>query len=38
LANVEAGTDEYYKLVERTPIPFQQILDNITAAARVARS
>ena len=24
-----------YKLVERTPIPFRQILDNITAAARV---
>src|SRR5438128_8089189 len=34
-AKLEAGTDEYYKLVERTPIPFRQILDNITAAARV---
>ncbi|HEX3725112.1 MAG TPA: radical SAM protein, partial [Pirellulales bacterium] len=30
-AKLEAGTDEYYQLVERTPIPFRQILDNITA-------
>jgi wyosine [tRNA(Phe)-imidazoG37] synthetase (radical SAM superfamily) len=34
-AKLEAGTDEYYHLIERTPIPFRQILDNITAAARV---
>jgi wyosine [tRNA(Phe)-imidazoG37] synthetase (radical SAM superfamily) len=34
-AKLEAGTDEYYYLVERTPIPFRQVLDNITAAARV---
>jgi wyosine [tRNA(Phe)-imidazoG37] synthetase (radical SAM superfamily) len=34
-AKLEAGTEEYFKLVDRTPIPFQQILDNITAAARV---
>jgi len=34
-AKLEAGTDEYYHLVERTTIPFQRILDNITAAARV---
>jgi wyosine [tRNA(Phe)-imidazoG37] synthetase (radical SAM superfamily) len=34
-AKLEAGTDAYYHLVERTPIPFRQILDNITAAARV---
>ena len=34
-AKLEAGTDEYYRLVERTTIPFRQILDNITAAARV---
>ncbi|MEX2121505.1 MAG: radical SAM protein [Pirellulales bacterium] len=33
-AKLEAGTEEYYKLVERTTIPFQRILDNITAAAR----
>ena len=34
-AKLEAGTEEYFKLVDRTPIPFQQILDNITAAARL---
>jgi wyosine [tRNA(Phe)-imidazoG37] synthetase (radical SAM superfamily) len=34
-AKLEAGTDEYYHLIERTPIPFRQILDNVTAAARV---
>ncbi|HEX4130115.1 MAG TPA: radical SAM protein [Pirellulales bacterium] len=34
-AKLDAGTAEYYRLVERTTIPFQQILDNITAAARV---
>lgn len=34
-AKLEAGTDEYYQLVERTPIPFRQVLDNITAAAQV---
>jgi wyosine [tRNA(Phe)-imidazoG37] synthetase (radical SAM superfamily) len=34
-AKLDAGTDEYYHLIDRTPIPFQQILDNITAAARV---
>jgi wyosine [tRNA(Phe)-imidazoG37] synthetase (radical SAM superfamily) len=34
-AKLEAGTDEYYHLIERTPIPFRQILDNILAAARV---
>jgi wyosine [tRNA(Phe)-imidazoG37] synthetase (radical SAM superfamily) len=34
-AKLEAGTEEYYKLIERTPIPFRQILDNITAAARI---
>ena len=34
-AKLEAGTDEYYHKIERTPIPFRQILDNITAAARV---
>ena len=34
-AKLEAGTQDYYQLVERTPIPLGQILDNITAAARV---
>lgn len=34
-AKLEAGTEQYYKLVERTTIPFRQVLDNIAAAARV---
>ena len=34
-AKLEAGTDEYYHLVERTTIPFRRILDNIAAAARI---
>jgi wyosine [tRNA(Phe)-imidazoG37] synthetase (radical SAM superfamily) len=34
-AKLESGTEQYYKLIERTPIPFRQILDNITAAAMV---
>ena len=34
-AKLDAGTAEYYHLIERTKIPFQRILDNITAAARV---
>jgi wyosine [tRNA(Phe)-imidazoG37] synthetase (radical SAM superfamily) len=34
-AKLEAGTAEYFQVVDRTPIPFQQILDNITAAAKV---
>jgi wyosine [tRNA(Phe)-imidazoG37] synthetase (radical SAM superfamily) len=34
-AKLEAGTDEYYQLVERTTIPFRRILENITAVARV---
>lgn len=34
-AKLDAGTEAYYKLVDRTTIPFQQILRNITAAARV---
>lgn len=33
-AKLDAGTDAYYHLVERTTIPLQRILDNITAAAR----
>jgi wyosine [tRNA(Phe)-imidazoG37] synthetase (radical SAM superfamily) len=32
-AKLDAGTDQYYHLIERTTIPFRQILDNITAAA-----
>ena len=34
-AKLEAGTEAYFQLIDRTPIPFRQILDNITAAARV---
>ncbi len=32
-AKLESGTEAYYHLVERTPIPFRQILDNIAGAA-----
>ncbi|MCH5375797.1 MAG: radical SAM protein [Planctomycetes bacterium] len=34
-AKLDAGTEAYYQLVERTPIPFSRILDNITQAAQV---
>ncbi len=34
-AKLEAGTAEYFRLIDRTSIPFEQILQNITAAARV---
>ena len=34
-AKLESGTEEYYQLVERTKIPFQQILENITRAAKI---
>ncbi len=34
-AKLEAGTDAYYQLVERTTIPFRQVLDNIIEAARI---
>ena len=33
-AKLDAGTEDYYKLIERTTIPFQRILDNITLAAQ----
>lgn len=33
-AKLDAGTAEYYHQIERTPIPFQRILDNITDAAQ----
>ncbi len=32
-AKLDAGTEAYYRQIERTVIPFQQILDNITSAA-----
>jgi wyosine [tRNA(Phe)-imidazoG37] synthetase (radical SAM superfamily) len=34
-AKLETGTEEYYHKIERTRIPFRQILDNIAAAAQV---
>ena len=34
-AKLEAGTAEYFQLIDRTSIPFQRILDNITAAAQI---
>jgi wyosine [tRNA(Phe)-imidazoG37] synthetase (radical SAM superfamily) len=33
-AKLETGTEEFYQLVERTKIPFRQVLDNITRAAQ----
>jgi wyosine [tRNA(Phe)-imidazoG37] synthetase (radical SAM superfamily) len=34
-AKLDAGTEPYFQLIERTKIPFHQILANITRAARV---
>jgi wyosine [tRNA(Phe)-imidazoG37] synthetase (radical SAM superfamily) len=34
-AKLEAGTEAHYQQVDRTTIPFQRILDNITEAAQV---
>jgi wyosine [tRNA(Phe)-imidazoG37] synthetase (radical SAM superfamily) len=34
-AKLEAGTQEFYHQVDRTTIPFQRVLDNITSAAKV---
>ena len=33
-AKLDAGTEAYYRLVDRTSIPFQRVLRNITDAAR----
>jgi hypothetical protein len=33
-AKLDAGTEEYYRLVERTSIPLQRVLDNILDAGR----
>ncbi|MEO1496007.1 MAG: radical SAM protein [Planctomycetota bacterium] len=32
-AKLDAGTDDYYQTIERTKIPFRQVLDNIATAA-----
>ena len=34
-AKLDAGTDDYYQLIERTAIPFQQVLDNLLTVARI---
>jgi wyosine [tRNA(Phe)-imidazoG37] synthetase (radical SAM superfamily) len=34
-AKLDAGTESYFQLVDRTTIPFRRILDNLHAAARV---
>jgi wyosine [tRNA(Phe)-imidazoG37] synthetase (radical SAM superfamily) len=33
-AKLEAGTEAYYQLVERTRVPFRRVLDNITLASQ----
>jgi len=33
-AKLDAGTEAYYQQIERTPIPFQQVLDNLLTAAK----
>jgi wyosine [tRNA(Phe)-imidazoG37] synthetase (radical SAM superfamily) len=33
-AKLEAGTEEYYRQIDRTTIPFRRVLDNITEAAQ----
>ena len=35
-AKLEAGTEDYYRQIDRTTIPFRRILDNITEVARTA--
>jgi wyosine [tRNA(Phe)-imidazoG37] synthetase (radical SAM superfamily) len=34
-AKLDAGTDAYYHLIDRTPIPFRRILTNLRDAARI---
>ena len=34
-AKLDAGTEAYYHRIERTPIPFRQILENITRTAKI---
>jgi wyosine [tRNA(Phe)-imidazoG37] synthetase (radical SAM superfamily) len=34
-AKLDAGTEEYYRLIDRTSIPFQRVLDNLVLAAKV---
>lgn len=34
-AKLDAGTEAYYHTIERTKVPFRQVLDNLAAAAKV---
>ncbi|MBN1851918.1 MAG: radical SAM protein [Pirellulales bacterium] len=34
-AKLDAGTEAYYRRINRAPVPFQRIVDNITAAAQI---
>ncbi len=34
-AKLDAGTEKYYRTIERTKIPFQRVLDNLLLAAKV---
>lgn len=34
-AKLEAGTEDYYKQIDRTTIPFHRVLENLTNAAQV---
>ncbi|REJ97920.1 MAG: radical SAM protein [Planctomycetota bacterium] len=34
-AKLDAGTEPYYQLIERTKIPFDRVLENIARAARI---
>ena len=34
-AKLDAGTEEYYRLIDRTSIPFQRVLDNMLLASKV---
>lgn len=34
-AKLDAGTEEYYRLIDRTSISFQRVLDNLLRAAKV---
>jgi wyosine [tRNA(Phe)-imidazoG37] synthetase (radical SAM superfamily) len=34
-AKLDAGTDEYYHTIERTTIPLQRVLENITSTAKM---
>ena len=33
-AKLDAGTEEYYRLIDRTSIPFQRVLDNLVLSAK----